>query len=212
MLVKLLGRMGLTSRSFVFSFEGNTTGILLCHLYRRPRAVFFIGQQSIARAVCVENKHKVYCKRMVAANREKVKLICLAARQFGVAVPGGAEGLVHFRTTLEKILNSSSTPWAVIDVDLQNAFPSLEWDAIRQAVAARLPEVLDWTDWCHESPSRVVLPSGSEVFVDRGAEQGDPLGPIYCALVIAEVMARTHQHYLTVKVASLTSGFWTTAS
>ena len=26
---------------------------------------------------------------------------------------------------------------------------------------------------------------------NRGAEQGDPMGPIYCALVLAQVVART---------------------
>ena len=33
-------------------------------------------------------------------------------------------------------------------------------------------------------------PLDSSIFVDRGAEQGDPLGPFYCAAVIAEIMGQ----------------------
>ena len=54
-----------------------------------------------------------------------------------------------------------------------------------------LPEVAAWTRWCHAEPGRVVLPSGGVLRINRGAEQGDPLGPIYCALVLARVAART---------------------
>ena len=34
----------------------------------------------------------------------------------------------------------------------------------------------------------VVLPCGEEICVDRGAEQGDPLGPAYCGFVLADVV------------------------
>ena len=76
-----------------------------------------------------------------------------------------------------------------VDVAFKNAFPSLEWDAIREAVGADLPALSPWTHWCHARPARVVLPSGVELSVDRGAEQGDPFGPFYCVLVLARVAA-----------------------
>ena len=133
---------------------------------------------------------RVIAKRLVDANREKAQRFCLAARQFGVAVPSGAEGLVHFRAQAERLLAAADTATAVIDVDFKNAFPSLEWDEIRASVEAELPDVASWTLWCHAEPARVLLPSGSIVLTNRGAEQGDPLGPIYCALVLARVVAR----------------------
>ena len=102
---------------------------------------------------------RVIAKRLLHANREKIQRVCIAARQFGVAVPGGAEGLIHFRT-LERRLAAGADATAVIDVDFQNAFPSLEWDSIREAVDEFLPEVGAWTAWCHAEPGRVVLPSG----------------------------------------------------
>jgi len=65
--------------------------------------------------------------------------------------------------------HSGDDPLAVIDVDLQNAFPSLEWAYIRDAVAEELSALLPWT---------------SE----------DQLGPLLCALALARVVARTRAH------------------
>jgi hypothetical protein len=133
---------------------------------------------------------RVVAKRLVDSCREDVQQACLVARQFGVAIPGGAEGLIHFRTLLERSLAASEGAMVVIDVDFKNAFPSLEWDSIREAVDEALPQASAWTHWCHQEPGRVILPSGDELRIDRGAEQGDPMGPIYCALVLARVAAR----------------------
>ena len=36
-----------------------------------------------------------------------------------------------------------------------------------------------------------MLPSGRTKKCDRGAEQGDPLGPIYCAVVISKILEKT---------------------
>ena len=50
---------------------------------------------------------RLIAKRLVDTNQAKVQTACLAARQFGAAVPGGAEGLIHFRALLERTLQ----PW-----------------------------------------------------------------------------------------------------
>ncbi len=64
---------------------------------------------------------------------------------------------------------------------------------MREAVGAFAPELLSWTEWLHESEAPVYLPDGNVHLVDRGAEQGDPLGSAYCALVVALVMQRTRE-------------------
>ena len=73
---------------------------------------------------------------------------------------------------------------AILDLDLRNAFPSLEWPAVRAAVDEWAPELPRWTSWCHQGAVGIQLPSGDWVECDRGAEQGDPLGPVYCALTL----------------------------
>ena len=100
---------------------------------------------------------------------------------------------VRLNKNLERHCADSGDALAVVDVDFKNAFPSLEWESIREVVREELPRVAHWTHWCHATPARVLLPSGAELRIDRGAEQGDPLGPVYCALVLARVAMRTRE-------------------
>ena len=72
----------------------------------------------------------------------------------------------------------------MLDLALRNAFPSPEWAAVRAAVREHCPEISLWTEWCHGRSAQVLLPCGKWIACDRGAEQGDPLGPAYCALVL----------------------------
>ena len=44
---------------------------------------------------------RVIAKRVLDEHRAKIQHLCLSARQFGVSVPGGVDGLVHFRLLLE---------------------------------------------------------------------------------------------------------------
>ena len=83
----------------------------------------------------------------------------------------GSKGLVHFRVALEKHFGKEALkPLAMIDVDFCNAFPSLEWGAKREAVEAGLSIAAPWAHWCHAAPTRIILPSGCELPIDRGAE------------------------------------------
>ena len=50
---------------------------------------------------------RVVAKRMVHMNRKSIQEICLEARQFGVAVPGGAEGFNPFPCGIRKSITAS---------------------------------------------------------------------------------------------------------
>ena len=106
----------------------------------------------------------------------------------------GADILTHFRATFEASLRSDENCPAllVLDLDLKNAFPSLEWDAIRDAVHQFLPKFDKWVAWCHQKGS-LMFPNGKTTEVDRGAEEGDPLGPLFCGLVLAGVRRRVSE-------------------
>ena len=70
---------------------------------------------------------------------------CIQLRQFGVAIAGGVDVLVHFRSNLEAAwLLDESPAMAILDLDLRNAFPSFEWDSIREVVSEYLLALLPW--------------------------------------------------------------------
>ena len=144
---------------------------------------------------------RVIAKRFAFETRRWAQQLLVKHRQGGVSLPGGAEALVHLRRQLEATAACSSTAVAVLDLDLRNAFPSLEWSAVRAAVQKRMPELLEWSQWCQSSPGRVRLPCGDWVECDRGAEQGDPLGPLYCALTLLDCAE-------AARAAVRAKGFW----
>ena len=86
-------------------------------------------------------------KRLIADHRQTLQELFVKVRQCGVAIPGGCEALVHARRCLDRILSHSPEAFVMLDLDLRNAFPSLEWSAIRAAVAERVPSLGPWTAW-----------------------------------------------------------------
>ena len=134
---------------------------------------------------------RIVAKKAAHGVRDGMKASLLNHRQFGVAVGGGADVLVHFRTAVEEAARRDDGPaLLLLDLDLQNAFPTFEWAAIREAVGDMAPSLSAWTSWCHQAPAEVLLPSGERKTVDRGAEQGDPLGSLYCGVTLAMAVAK----------------------
>eukprot|EP00973_Karenia_brevis_P064223 8924884-Karenia_brevis.AAC.1 len=79
-------------------------------------------------------------------------------------------------------------------------FGSIEWPCIREAVAAHFKQAKLWTEWAQREPSIVQLPDGSEVVVDRGAEQGDPFGSTNASLALGEGIAAARKAYTEATV------------
>jgi hypothetical protein len=135
-----------------------------------------------------ETLRRYVAKRIAFAERSLMRRTFVRRRQFGVACPGGAEVLVHYRILTRELRADSRTDgigeW---DNDLKNCYGSIFWDAIDRSVAKHVPGALPWTRWCHSDEVRIILPGGDIHKAQRGAEQGDPLGPLYAAAVIADV-------------------------
>ena len=136
---------------------------------------------------------RIVSKRSVLTIREKLRTLMQQMRQWGVGIPGGCESLVHFRSVVESAARSGAIePIICLDIDLENCFCTLEWDEMRGDLDKHLPDVLPWIAWQQHKPSTVVLPSGDQLDVDRGAEQGEPLGALQTAVMIGSASAETH--------------------
>ena len=99
---------------------------------------------------------RVIAMRLAYDQRYRLQRLFLSHRQCGVALPGGADALVHMRRCLEQSAGcSEGEAAAVLDLDLRNAFPSMEWPAVRAAVRDLAPELDAWTTWCHGEATRV---------------------------------------------------------
>ena len=127
---------------------------------------------------------RIIGKRLKNDLSSDVSKTFLEHRQFGVGVPGGVDILVAFRMTIESSLRRSGRAFAILDLDLENFFPNVEWSAIRENCARLFPKLSKWLQWKHRATSSINLPSGGRHSADRGAEQGDPLGGIEAAAAL----------------------------
>ena len=109
--------------------------------------------------------------------------------QLGVAIPGGAEAIVH---SVRSFCNSkliSSEPVAVLKIDFENAFNTIRRDAFLTNIKNDLPEIYPFLYQCYNNPSFLIF-NGLVIKSDEGIQQGDPLGPICFSLCIQRLISR----------------------
>ena len=136
----------------------------------RPIAVGYVWRRLAAKVAC--NHVKIACSSM------------LAPRQLGFGVPGGAEAAVR---AARRFLDNMHHDQLFLKIDFRNAFNTLRRDAILEAVVKHFPELLPYATSTISSPSH--LQFGEFILLsEEGAQQGDPLGPLYFCLVFKELL------------------------
>ena len=122
---------------------------------------------------------KVAC-RLVSAKAAAL----LSPRQLGFGVPGGAEVAVH---ATRRYLQSLPFNHIFVKIDFSNAFNSVRRDVILEAVQRHIPELLPYASSCYSEPSSLTF-GGHRIASETGAQQGDPLGPLYFCLAVHDLL------------------------
>jgi len=136
----------------------------------RPIAVGYVWRRLAA---------KVACSHVKDASAS-----LLAPRQLGFGVSGGAEAAVR---AARRFLDNMQRGQLFLKIDFRNAFNTLRRDAILDSIAKHFPELLPYAASTISSPSD--LQFGKFVLLsEEGAQQGDPLGPLYFCLVFKELL------------------------
>eukprot|EP00662_Eupelagonemidae_sp_cell21_P058208 gene58208-biopygen120951 len=75
-----------------------------------------------------------------------------------------------------------------LKIDFKNAFNTVDREAFLREVRLRLPGLSRWAEWCYGSASRLLF-GDTVISSEVGAQQGDPLGPLFFSLVIQPIIA-----------------------
>ena len=182
-----------------------------CTWILRSRLIFLKKKDSTKpRPIRVgEILRRVVGKHISQRLKDTLQPVLANMRQWGVGVPGGCEAMVHFRHLIEAAAqNGTIAPLVCMDLDLQNCFCTLEWDAMRSDISNHAPDLLPWLNWQQQSASEVVLPCNAETTVARGAEQGDPLGSAIASLGIGAASTEAHAAHATPDNVSGVVDLW----
>ena len=111
----------------------------------------------------------------------------LAPFQLGVACQGGAEKIIHgLRSCVDE--HWQEVDFAVLKIDLLNAFNRVSRQAVLNACALHIPELLPWSQWCYGQHPALWHSLGT-ISSEIGVQQGDPLGPLLFCLVLQQIIS-----------------------
>ncbi|KAL5457665.1 hypothetical protein EMCRGX_G034949 [Ephydatia muelleri] len=106
--------------------------------------------------------------------------------QFGVACSHGTEKVVHgLRKCIEE--HWGDEDFVVLKANMRNAFNLISRQALLSECSTFFPELLPWARWCYGSHPYLWHPLG-HLTSEAGVQQGDPLGPLFFALVLHKVI------------------------
>ena len=153
----------------------------------RPIACGEILRKLVAKAICQQEASRFrahLCPDAVAGE-------VAAVTQVGVAVPGGADRVVHQTRALMEL----HPDWVVVKVDAKNAFNTLSRRAMLSAVRRHFPSLAPFVDLCyeHDTPLFFRRERGHTRLESReGTHQGDPLGCLLLSLPLHDVLRAIH--------------------
>ena len=104
-----------------------------------------------------------------------------------MACASGTEKIIHgLRRCVED--HWSDNDFAVIKIDMKNAFNIISREALLSECSKFFPELLPWAMWYYGSQLFLFHPLG-KLTSETGCNKADPLGPLFFALVLHRIVS-----------------------
>ncbi|KAK3289147.1 hypothetical protein CYMTET_3418 [Cymbomonas tetramitiformis] len=167
----------------------------------RPIACGEVLRKLVAKVICRQRAKALRAR--FCGRRQDDDHGGLRAAQIGVAVKGGADLGVH---TVQAALDRHPE-WVCVKADARNAFNAVHREAMFEAIERDFPELWAWTDLCYGVDANLGFRLGGVdgsvmrfVKSKEGAQQGDPLGPLYLAAPLQVVLERVQEGHPSVVI------------
>ena len=79
---------------------------------------------------------------------------------------------------VQSVAQSPGSDWVVLQVDLRNAFNSVNRQAMLEVARAKVPSAYNWLAWCYAAPCPLYCQGKLLTYSSQGVNQGDAMGPL----------------------------------
>ena len=132
---------------------------------------------------CGEILRRLAGKTLCSLHKTRLREHLLERSQIGVGVRAGADAMVFAaRDAVAQI----SDDYAAVKLDFRNAFNEIHRSAVLEAIAAAVPEALQYAASAYSSPSWLFF-GDRQLASSQGVQQGDPLGPALFSAALAKL-------------------------
>ena len=119
----------------------------------------------------------------------------LQPRQCGVGLPFAAE-LIGMG--LQRIAHNCTDDWVALQIDVRNAFNTLDRNAMLRSTLHKAPSLYNWMAWCYGTVSPLYCQGVKMPPSTTGVHQGDAMGPIGFALGLDAALDELHAEEATL--------------
>ena len=135
------------------------------------------GSNTAVRPIAVgETLRRIVGKYVMRSAAVRTAVEGMLPQQCGVLVRGACEAVgMGLQSWVRQ--RESDPDWAILQVDVKNAFNSLSRKAILNSVNVQAPELMAWARYMYARHSLLFL-EGEPLASANGVQQGDPLGPL----------------------------------
>ena len=122
--------------------------------------------------------------------------------QLGVGIPAGCKAIVHAVSNMLADTAVLPTDHITLLVDFSNAFNLVDRGIMFREIRQRIPYMAAWMESCYGSQPILYL-ADHTISSCCGVQQGDPLGPLGCALALHPIAEK-----IKVEVPGLLVNAW----
>ena len=138
-----------------------------------------------------ETLRRLAGKVLLATGVSKAQVASLAPTQVGVGVRCAAESVAMGHTSTVDSL-AHTTDWAVLKVDLRNAFNTVDRLAVLKGALEYAPAAYNYLKYAYQGEAPLYV--GESILASQtGTHQGCPLGPLGFALAIHPILQAVNQ-------------------
>lgn len=163
------------------------------------------GEGKVRPIVVGEFLTRLTSRALLQARAPEIAELFKAVGQMGVAVPSGAEAIIHTLQLLVEATPESSTEMGIVQLDFANAYNTVSRRLVLQGLARNpqfaallvyfkqhypVGKVSGRDDGTGIPRLAVRLGNGGVDWIvsEQGVHQGDPLGPVFFSIGLSEVM------------------------